>query len=699
MGIPQFINPWFLVGAGAALVPILIHLIQRRRIQQVVFGSVRFLRKFSHRVVRRRRLTELLLIILRALALAVLALAFARPLFWKYTQRVGAETLLGDEATIILIDESYSMIAGGRMQRAKDTALELLKDVEPTTKVGIGVFSTRFQLVSPIGAGLVQARQAVQDIEPSWRGTNLSMALEQADRRLAQRQEQHRRIVLISDLQRTSWRDRGGRRLSPGTVLTVKSVADTDEPNVLVEEVAVPRLIVAGGLPQVIAARIANMADQPLTSAEVTFRLGGETKKKTVNIQPRSTMPVEFRCEFKTAGDASGSITVTAKDALPEDNTAYFCVHVTPRVRVLLVNGTPNPADPDEDEAFYLRSALAPPGRVTAFAVRQVSVDALSAGDFDAVDVVMLANVGDVPAAVRDAMKRFINRGGGLGFFLGPKVQPDTFNATFQGLAPCSLRALALEKGAPPVVIGAVAAKHEVFRPFAGPHRGDFGTGYFVQYFGVKHSLGADVLARFSDGNPAMVERAIGKGRSILLASGADLDWNNLCIRSIFAPFIHETARRLCAEQPAGVRNLVVTEAITYPIDSGVKTVTIARLGEKAKPVEPTDIPGAGRVISFTPDRSGVYELNTGGGVARFAVNLDPLEPNLKRLDPRELISAVQPSPLSSVEKTAGVASLVAPATAKQRAEAQQMLWMYLIGAALLALVVEMILSARAGAA
>jgi len=699
MGIPQFINQWFLLGTGMALAPILIHLIQRRRIQQVVFGSVRFLRKFSHRVVRRRRLTELLLILLRALALLVLALAFARPFFWKYTERVGAETLLGDEATILLMDESYSMTAGDRMQRAKAAALELLKDAEPTMKVGIGVFSTRFQLISPIGAGLVQARQAIRDLEPSWRGTNLSMALEQADRRLHQRAEQHRRIVLISDLQKTSWRDRGGRRLSPGTVLTVKSVADEDVPNVLIEEVAVPRLIVAGGLPQVISARVANLSDQPLTGAEVTFRLGAETKKKTVNIQPRSTMPVQFRCEFKTAGDASGSLSVTAKDALPEDNTAYFCVHVTPRVRVLLVNGTPNPADLDADEAFYLRSALAPPDRATAFAVRQVSADVLSVGDFDAVDVVMLANVGDVPAAVRDAMKRFINRGGGVGFFLGPRVQPETFNATFQGLAPCSLRALALEKGAPPVVISAVAAKHEVFRPFAGPHRGDFGTGYFVQYFGVKHSLGADVLARFNDGSPAMVERTIGKGRSILFASGADLEWNNLCIRSIFAPLIHETARRLCAEQPAGVRNLVVTEAITYPIPSGVKTVTVTRLGEKAKTIEPADIPGAGRAISFTPDRSGVYELNTGGGVARFAVNLDPLEPNLKRLDPRELIASVQPSPLSGVEKTVGAASLVAPATARERAEAQQRLWMFLIGAALLALVAEMVLSARAGTA
>ena len=81
MGSADVINQWFLAGTAMALVPIIIHLVQRRRIRKVVFSSVRFLRTMSRRVVRRRRLTELLLILLRTLALAALALAFARPFF------------------------------------------------------------------------------------------------------------------------------------------------------------------------------------------------------------------------------------------------------------------------------------------------------------------------------------------------------------------------------------------------------------------------------------------------------------------------------------------------------------------------------------------------------------------------------------------------------------------------------------------
>lgn len=122
MGGLSFLNGLFLAGAAVAVVPVIIHLVQRRRIQQVVFGSVRFLRKMSRRVVRRRRLTELLLILLRALALAVLAFAFARPFLWRAIQRVGAETILGDEAALILIDNSYSMSAQGRLESAKKQA-------------------------------------------------------------------------------------------------------------------------------------------------------------------------------------------------------------------------------------------------------------------------------------------------------------------------------------------------------------------------------------------------------------------------------------------------------------------------------------------------------------------------------------------------------------------------------------------------
>ena len=84
----------------------MIHLIQRRRVQRVVFGSLRFLLKTSHRVVRRRRFEEILLVLLRALALAVLAMAFARPFFRRPREpRISGKTMVGGSRMIVVAAE------------------------------------------------------------------------------------------------------------------------------------------------------------------------------------------------------------------------------------------------------------------------------------------------------------------------------------------------------------------------------------------------------------------------------------------------------------------------------------------------------------------------------------------------------------------------------------------------------------------
>ena len=183
----DFLNPWFLLGAPLALVPIVLHLVQRRRRQRVVFGSVRFLRRMSHRVVRRRRLTELLLILLRTLALALLVLAFARPFFYAKARRAGGATVLGEQAVPILIDNSYSMQHADRLARAKAAARKLIASADPLTRMGLAEFSTGLRVLCPLGAEADRLLRTVDAIKPSWRGTDLALALEQANRQLAPR--------------------------------------------------------------------------------------------------------------------------------------------------------------------------------------------------------------------------------------------------------------------------------------------------------------------------------------------------------------------------------------------------------------------------------------------------------------------------------------------------------------------------------
>jgi hypothetical protein len=409
---------------------------------------------------------------------------------------------------------------------------------------------------------------------------------------------------------------------------------------------------------------------------------------------------------------------------------------------------------------LFLTAALVPEAgdAVSPFEVRQVGPEEMKPADLDGVDVVLLVNVSKVPAAVtraaaqvpeaRDAefaslLGRFVAAGGGIGFICGSKVNPEEFNQTFGGLAPCRLARLAMEAGDPPVVINQIDLMHEIFAEFAQPHSGDFSLAEFSQYFLVTDSLRAQVPARFSskDAHPAILERVFGqesqgapkpkegdeeqgrprpKGKSILLVSSMELEWNNLCLKSVFVPFVHQLAKRLCARQTGSVRNFVVSEEITYAVPKDAGEVRLRRQADESaapgdakaaappkageaeweKPIElKVQQAGEGGAVTFAPEKPGIYELVYNNGAAHFAVNLDPKEPDFRPLDTRLLLATVQKGPAVEAPQASGGGSVAAKSTVREQIENRQKVWWYVLAAVLAALAAEMWLAARIGRA
>src|SRR5258705_1108490 len=108
----SFLNPAFLWALPLASIPILIHLLSRRRLPEVQFPTVMFLRALEPREIRRLRLREILLLILRTLALILVIGAFARP----SVEPKGA-TMRAAAAVAVVLDDSESM--GARDEQAR----------------------------------------------------------------------------------------------------------------------------------------------------------------------------------------------------------------------------------------------------------------------------------------------------------------------------------------------------------------------------------------------------------------------------------------------------------------------------------------------------------------------------------------------------------------------------------------------------
>lgn len=543
----SFANPYFLLALAGALLPVIIHLLTRDRIQHVAFSTVRFFAKGAKLVVRRKKFRELFLLLMRVAVALLLAVIFARPFF---KSKAAAPVNTASTVRVIVADVSGSMRRPGLPEALTREALDAvgpLKNGEDAA--ALVTFADAPAIVEPVGGDLERIRAAAAATVPGYGGTNIAEALRKANELLRGVHAKQKEIVLISDLQREGWRYfKGDWKLASDVKLVVRGVKPPEGGGKLaIVEANVPRSLVLDKQPSSIAVRIANYSDKPCADLDVTLAIDGKkTDTQRINIRANGTAAVRFRHVFDTPGDNPGTVTIAGDPVLPGGNVFYFNARTIPRIPVLLVNGKPS-ANPLADAAFFIDKALEPGGD-SPFQVKTVASDKVTPQDVAGSLVVVLANVGSAPASLADALAGLLERGGGVLFLPGDQVRAETFNAQFGRLAPCKLRQVLQAKpanGETAETLTRIDFEHPVFEVFAHPHHGDLTLPKFARYWETTDTQLSRVLARFGDGRPAIVERETGNGVSMALVSAVEEGWNDFAYQSVFLPYLYQTARYL----------------------------------------------------------------------------------------------------------------------------------------------------------
>lgn len=556
----SFLNKAFLIGLAAVALPILIHLLTRDRIRKVAFSTLRFFARSSGRILRRKRFQEAMLLALRMLILAAVAVAFAQP-FFRPPEGKEAQTGVARKARVIVADVSGSIGQSGSGEALRKAAQEALKTLdEGVDAAALVTFADTPQVGAAMANDFAAARSKIDSLKPGQGGTDIVEALRLADGLLAQVKAGKKEIVLVSDLQKSGWVG-GGKaatfKLAGDVRLDIKPLP-APGPALVLSEIDCPESLVVDNAPRTVAVKLLNQTPRELKDLPVTLAIGGKViATRKVNLKANAAGAVRFVHLFDNPGDNAGLVYLGAeapeaaagKGALEK---VFFNVRVIPRIRVVVLNGTPS-ADPIFDGAFFIEKALAPDAN-SSFAVRVVPAAEAKPGDVADAQVVIAANVSQLAAPMRKALGGLLQRGGGLLLLPGETVDPKEFNATFAAganLAPCRLRSVLMAEGHKDdnEVVGAQIAKvnfdHPIFEIFLHPHYGDFATTRFFRWWEISDSQTSAVLARFDDNRPAVLERQIGRGISMLLASSPDLRWSNFPLRAIYLPYLHQTVRYL----------------------------------------------------------------------------------------------------------------------------------------------------------
>jgi len=664
----SFLNAIMLGGLAAVSVPIIIHLLNRRKFQKVVWAAMRFVKTSVERNQRRMRVEDMILLTLRCLLLALLAIALARPAF----KSSGIDLLGQSKVTAaIILDNSASMgMSDGtatRFEKAKKAAEQAL-DTMPTGS------STAVLLASDIANGVIAeptfdfnlARKAIREAPLTDRASDLLPSVQRALDTLKQRIGIRKEIYLVTDGQLTGWKQMTEiQKLLENSQREVRShvvlVSEHEERNLAVTELRNASGLTPVNQPIRFEARVSNFGREPVRDIRVSLSVDNEPPSDEFTIDqlpPGGSKSVSLFAKLRTEGFHS-IIARIAEDRLPADDKRALAVRAIKEVRVLLIDGEPG-AEPRDSETFFLRHALVPvaPSEQPNYFVKVIRLGApeFPGARLDDFDAVILANVTDFGDNVAKNLEAFVRRGGGLMIFSGGRVNPGFYNEQLAGkyrLLPATFGPARgnAEQDAEYFTLQDRDLEHPIVSIWNDPNAGTLSSVRFYRAHDLVpvaykksqtnelEGAGApQTVVKFSHGTPAIVEHTYGLGRVVMFASTADTAWNDLAVRPAFVPLAHRALGAMVQRQDEGL-NVRVGEKFT-------RRVASEWLDKEARVFKPrqTDALLEQRRIEMVngwpmlqyeqTDLSGMYDVAFGEerGAIRFAAHPDANESSLDEL-------------------------------------------------------------------
>ncbi|HYX90337.1 MAG TPA: BatA domain-containing protein [Myxococcaceae bacterium] len=651
--------PWMLLGALAALIPLAIHLFDRRRPRPVPFGAISFVLRSQRRTASRLKLRRLILYALRTLILLAIPVALSRP-EWSRAAQAAALTR-GPAATAVILDASLSMRwADGQslFERGRELAREALRDLRPEEPATVLVCTQNAALPGAPIFDRGRLRSMIDDAQPTFLAADLNRCLDLAARSLEESPMAGKRLVVVSDLTTSSLRLEApppavkgpdGQQVRPEIVLRDAAGGRAALPNHGIIDLKIEPALQAGPRTYQFTITIGNFSPEPAKDVEAALRIGDRVMTKGfVDVPARGTAQKVLTWRFEDGGAYSGEVQLTP-DALAEDDRRAFVLQVPRELKALVVNGAPNSVR-YRDEAFFVDAALGAQGSPVRESLRDTT--AAWREDFSAYDLVYLLNVSAPPEDVAQQLRRFVEDGGGLFASMGDHVDPDAWNARLGSLLPRPLRlvktaAVPNEEGAEAraAKLGQIALEHPIFSPFTGSAGEGLVSARFYKYMLLETEAQGDpdnpsqVLATYDDGAPAFAVARRGKGRVVLFTSTVDRDWADLAIRTSFLPLIQRTSSFLTGslDERESMRVRVGTSVrLRREGASGISEVTSP--SGASLPLKPQE---DGAVLVGPVTEPGVHSVTAANGQAvpdlAFAAVLDPAESDLTRLDARAL--------------------------------------------------------------
>ena len=669
----QFLYPSFLWALAALAVPIIIHLFYFRRFKKVAFSNVRFLREVKEETSMRSRLRNLLILLMRCLALAALVFAFAQP--FLPSER---EVLTGRKAVSIYVDNSFSMEAKSASASLRQIATDRARDI--INAYGV---EDRFQVIDNDFAGRNQrlvgqeeALRLLEDIEGSPASRRLSVVNARQRSALATERMENEITYLISDFQRNI-SDLAGDKIDTSVAVNLVPLRAVQERNVAIDSVWFEAPVTQLNQNNLLLVRIRNYGTEALDNIRLTLNYNGQTKPEgTLTVPPGEAVVDSVFLNITEAGVGRAELRI--KDfPVNFDDTYHITFRTAGRVRVLSIDDDGNPIR-------NLRAAL---GGLSVFEAEYVSSRNIDYGNLGSYDLVVMTEQATVSSGLAEQLRQYAESGGNVLVFPPVGADPASYGTFLGRLGAGSLAAYDPTQRE----VSRLNADEFVFRDVFRNRSASLRLPTTLGNFPLGRTGRQEALLRYRDGSTALAKYSLGEGNVYVNSSPLDAAVSNLALNAeIFIPMLYKMGISSGRRRPAAYT--IGRDEVIRTNRRGAGADLVYKLrganGEfipEQRVVDNRVLIGLGGQVPT----AGVYELVLGEEVVdAFAFNYDRSESDLSYYAEDELAELTR-SPNVAIFNAENQASLIGDI--RERNEGTP-LWRYFIWAALAFFLVEVLL-------
>lgn len=670
----QFLFPAFLFALAALAIPIIIHLFHFRRFKKVYFTNVRFLREVKEETSARSRLRNLLVLLMRLLAVAFLVFAFAQP----FIPADDKEVKSGSKAVSIFVDNSFSMQALSQdvplLEKAKQRAREIVQAYPPGDEFQIitNDFEGRHQRL----LGRDDALAMVDEIEASPAVRQLSEVLARQRQALSSSESENEWVYQVSDFQQNIT---DIENLSDTTyALNLVPLQAVQEKNISIDSAWFVNPVPMPNQPNPLIVKVRNLTDETAENIRLSIRHDGQTKPVgTLSVPAGAALEDTVNISIKRTGWHEAQLSITDYPIQFDDNY-YFAFNVKEQIRALSIN--------ESQPNRYLSAAFS---GVSNFELTNLQSQGLDYSQFTNYDLIVVNELRQLSSGLAFELSEYAKNGGNLLVFPNRNANLESYN-DFLGQIPANELQTFEEQARE---VGRVNTDEFVFNDVFENRSANLklpGTTGNFRLSGFS-TRGEEPLLTYRDGSTMLGKYQAGEGHLYLSAAPLSEEYNQLVRNGeIFVPMIFKMA--ISSRQGQRIAYTIGQDAtLVAPYEARGTELVYKLQGEGEEFIPEQRIIGTKAFLNVNDQvkQAGFYELflEEEEALATYAFNYDRRESVLDYYGPDALAAFVGPVP--SIISVTDAAVLTAEIEQRSQGTA---LWRWCLMLALVFLGVEVLL-------